>query len=74
MMGPYIGLQPITVGSVVRLNSGGPVMTVTELDDMEGLATCEWWNGLTWQAKYFPVAALVISNPVDVPEPFVNPY
>ena len=73
-MGPYVASESITVGSVVRLKSGGPVMTVTELDGSKDLATCEWWSGLTWRTKYFPVAALVISQPVDIPVPSLNPY
>jgi len=31
------------VGDIVRLKSGGPKMTVTEIDDEEDLFHCRWF-------------------------------
>ena len=52
----------ITVGTPVQLAHGGPIMTVTEIDDAS--ATCAWHDDKQ-NAKYgaFPVAALRVVKP-----------
>jgi uncharacterized protein YodC (DUF2158 family) len=39
-------MADIQVGSVVKLKSGGPVMTVTKLSDISGrsIAVCHWFT------------------------------
>ena len=57
------------VGSKVRLNSGGPLMTVTHIED--GKAKCQWmakvhnWGVSIGEAE-FPIASL---TPLEVDEP-----
>jgi len=49
----------IVVGSVVRLRSGGPEMTITEHDKVNGLMSCSRTGfGAEVIVKTFPVAAL----------------
>jgi uncharacterized protein YodC (DUF2158 family) len=47
----------IKIGDVVRLKSGGPVMTVTAIDKNE--VTCKWFNDANIiEISYFPEDAL----------------
>lgn len=46
----------IKAGDVVRLNSGGPIMTVTELDGT--YAWCCWFNAGATVRDRLPVVAL----------------
>jgi len=48
----------IKVGDVVVLNSGGPLMTVSEID-ANNVATCYWMiEGCDAQSTSFPVACI----------------
>lgn len=44
------------IGALVRLRSGGPVLTVTEVAD--GKATCTWFQSDEFKNTTFPLAAL----------------
>jgi uncharacterized protein YodC (DUF2158 family) len=50
----------ITAGSVVELKSGGPDMTVSEVEEWNGKmrARCQWFDGKKNQFDYFPVTSL----------------
>lgn len=37
-------MKDITIGSVVRLKSGGPLMTVVEENTNDGFVSCEWFT------------------------------
>ena len=49
-------MNPLSVGSIVRLKSGGPDMTVTEITD--GVATCTWLNGEQFESAPFALGTL----------------
>ena len=51
----------IEVGSVVRIKSGGPLMTVVRINEDTQEATCKYYN-LIWQTEWFPVAALELAK------------
>jgi uncharacterized protein YodC (DUF2158 family) len=57
-------MQEITIGSVVRLKSGGPLMTVCKLytltlrDEGVEAAHCEWFEQDRWKGREIPKAAL----------------
>lgn len=44
------------IGATVRLNSGGPLMTVTAYH--EGLVEVQWFEGDIGKQKIYPVGAL----------------
>ncbi len=47
------------IGDTVVLKSGGPVMTVVELDvGSDNQVACRWYEGTKFQIDYFPTAAL----------------
>ena len=48
---------------VVRLKSGGPLMTVDRIDDSQ--AHCKWYNGQRQVGGWFELAALVTHNKTD---------
>ena len=52
----------IEVGSVVQLKSGGPVMTVTSVD--QGVAKCLWYEenlvAPQWHNMELPIPALTV--------------
>ena len=52
----------LTVGDVVQLRSGGPSMTITEVDRSYG-AFCTWFKSTNEVAgQYFPLEALKPSD------------
>lgn len=57
------------MGDVVRLNSGGPAMTVINPDAADGDAYCTWWNDGEYGSKGFPHAALTPATPDPQPKP-----
>lgn len=52
--------EQLVVGDVVRLKSGGPVMTVTTVGERYGTPTiwCTWFDQKGNQTGTFPPAAL----------------
>jgi uncharacterized protein YodC (DUF2158 family) len=55
-------------GDTVRLKSGGPVMTVTNIDNQFGVA-CEWFSGNKPERKLFRPEALVKAEPESEKKP-----
>jgi uncharacterized protein YodC (DUF2158 family) len=61
--------QEITIGSVVRLKSGGPLMTVCRLytltlrDEGVEAAQCEWFEQDRWKGREIPKTALEVVAP-----------
>lgn len=53
-------MSKFKVGDVVRLNSGGPFMTVTYIDEEDGKVYVEWFGSDTERplSANFPSAAL----------------
>lgn len=62
------------VGETVSLKSGGPVMTVREVQFVDGVesATCEWLVKGKVKTKQFPAAMLVKATPPS-PRPSFKP-
>ena len=61
-------MKEFSIGDVVQLKSGGPDMTITEIQ--KGKALCLWqaWSGETgWHE--FPLPCLVIAPPKAKDEP-----
>jgi uncharacterized protein YodC (DUF2158 family) len=54
--------SPFSVGDLVVLKSGGPVMTVDKviesIGDREISVRCQWFAGKKMEAGVFPVASL----------------
>lgn len=50
----------IEAGDVVQLKSGGPEMTVVEVDG--NTITCHWWNGKTMDGGVFAPVVLKVIN------------
>jgi uncharacterized protein YodC (DUF2158 family) len=50
--------EPWQVGDVVQLKSGGPAMTVTEVDGH--LCTCAWFVGNAFSETKLPAEALAV--------------
>ena len=48
----------INVGDEVQLKSGGPIMTVQEIQDGGRYALCVWFDGNSPKTHVFPVATL----------------
>jgi uncharacterized protein YodC (DUF2158 family) len=68
-----IGGGDLQVGDVVRLKSGGALMTMREpFMDRHGVlqAWCDWHNGTTPMGRMYPLSALVKYVPSEAsPEP-----
>lgn len=52
---PVTAWKP-AAGDVVRLKSGGPAMTVTEV--CEDFLKCDWFRSAEHDSEYFPTASL----------------
>ena len=51
--------KPFKIGDILILKSGGPAMTLTEIENI--LATCEWFDGDQKHfSSVFPIACLMI--------------
>lgn len=55
------------VGQIVQLRSGGPEMTVSEIDlyGKESFVECQWFGGRKLEKGRFPVESLVEPSPDD---------
>lgn len=60
--------EEVKIGALVQLNSGGPLMTVTECD--EESATCTWivnqGPSCVVHQHEFPIACLQLKNRMSV--------
>jgi uncharacterized protein YodC (DUF2158 family) len=52
-------MQSILRGSLVRLLSGGPVMTVQGLSGTGDVVLCAWFDGASLRSEPFVTASLV---------------
>lgn len=54
----------VKIGDVVRLKSGGPLMTVESLDDYYGVmkARCTWFSNHELKDGVFPPETLVLDD------------
>ena len=59
----------MNVGDIVRLKSGGPVMTVESVDEGKAQAHCVWMKKETPMRHRFSIAALEAAKP---PDPFAT--
>lgn len=61
-------------GKIVKLKSGGVLMTVRQIEAVDGLevATCEWLVKGTLKSEQFPTAMLVEATP-PTPRPRFKP-
>ena len=52
--------KELKIGDLVILKSGGPIMTVAEMDAAYGPAgvLCKWFSGKKLESGRFPVASL----------------
>lgn len=50
-------MSEIQVGDTVQLKSGGPLMTVSEIND-RGRAECIWFERMKKHVDWFPAATL----------------
>jgi len=50
------------VGDVVKLKSGGPIMTIADITP-DGLCRCQWFSLDIYHHNYFPVVALTRTEP-----------
>ena len=51
--------KPFKIGDILILKSGGPAMTLTEIENI--FATCEWFDGDQRHfSSVFPIACLMI--------------
>jgi uncharacterized protein YodC (DUF2158 family) len=54
----------VEVGDVVQLESGGPKMVVTYIDeDADGDCACRWFVGSVSNREIFPMASLMLVSP-----------
>ena len=55
------------IGTRVRLASGGPDMTVVDLDDIKARVLCAWRDGEAVRESWFPSITLdIIRNYHDI--------
>lgn len=59
-------MAEINVGDVVKLKSGGPHMTVSEISEKDVEAKCVWlFDGGKLEEKWFALAVLKVVPPVQ---------
>jgi uncharacterized protein YodC (DUF2158 family) len=59
--------MPFKPGDTVRLNSGGPAMTVKAVEG--DLISCDWFDGTKKCEDRFPAATLVLENSFESQRP-----
>jgi uncharacterized protein YodC (DUF2158 family) len=66
-------MEEIKAGDTVRVKSGGPLMTVSSVEDEYGIMTayCSWFTGARSEKDKFPVTVLVHVNPSE-PSPTIR--
>lgn len=58
--------QKFKLGEIVKLRSGGPVMTVTAMDYNAGPYQLSWFAGAKLETcRHIPAAALIVASPED---------
>jgi uncharacterized protein YodC (DUF2158 family) len=63
------------IGDVVRLNSGGPNMTVTLYEEAKKIVYCKWVNESgQLQTEPFPDACIILVKPLTVEQHGVSRY
>lgn len=63
-MKPHARLERFTTGILVRLKSGGPIMTVAQTSDSSGVR-CQWFAGKKMESGWFPPESLVEGSDDD---------
>jgi uncharacterized protein YodC (DUF2158 family) len=53
----------LKVGDVVKLKSGGPEMTIQELDAVNGMVDCIWFDGKTQRRDEFSMETVQKAGP-----------
>jgi len=54
-------MDEFKLGMVVRLKSGGPELTVIEINpEMKGSIICQWFSGSKFEIESFPPESLMI--------------
>jgi len=54
-------MEKFKVGDKVKLKSESPVMIINSID-IDGYATCKWFNGNEYQEEVFHIDTLVLFN------------
>ena len=62
--------EKLKVGDLVRLKSGGPVMTVRDVNALDNHYWCQWFAGKKLELGNFPGDSLIDVNtePPQVPQ------
>jgi uncharacterized protein YodC (DUF2158 family) len=59
-------MEQFNIGDTVVMKSGGPIMTVVELNvGNDNLVACRWYESKKFLIDYFPAAALRLANDSD---------
>jgi len=57
--------NPYKIGDQVQLKSGGPVMTVSSVDEVNHQVHCQWFSGKQLEGGKFPMATLAAPKQDD---------
>jgi uncharacterized protein YodC (DUF2158 family) len=64
-------VEQFKVGDTVRLKSGGPVMTITDIDEYSGFsgksANCKWFVNSGVKEDVFPLDTIEVAAAPDPP-------